>query len=217
MITTCWSVKGGSGTTVIAATLGLLTTRSLVVDLDGDITDVLGLPRPEGPGAPDWVASEAPAEHLADLVVEVDADTMLIPHRPTADTAVSARDTDRWHVLGRWLRDWARTHDGDVVVDAGTGPPPDAILEVSDRSLLVTRACYLALRAATRCLVRPSGIILIEEPGRSLRSRDVEHSVGAPVVATIPFDVAVARAADSGLLTRNLPYVLRRSTRSVTS
>ena len=217
MITTCWSVKGGSGTTVIATALGLLTTRSLVIDLDGDVTDVLGLPRPEGPGAPDWVASEAPAEHLADLVVEVDADTMLIPHRPTVDTALSARDAERWHVLGRWLRDWARTYDGDVVVDAGTGPSPDAILEVSDRSLLVTRACYLALRAATRCLVRPSGIILIEEPGRSLRSRDVEHSVGAPVVATIPFDVAVARAVDSGLLTRNLPYVLRRSTRSVTS
>lgn len=217
MITTCWSVKGGSGTTVFAAALGLLTTRSLVVDLDGDVTDVLGLPRPEGPGAPDWVASEAPAEHLADLVVEVDGDTMLIPHRRTVDRAVGARDADRWHDLGRWLRNWSRSHDGHVVVDAGTGEPPDGILEVSDRSLLVTRACYLALRAATRCVIRPSGIVLIEEPGRSLRSRDVEHCVGAPVVATVPFDVAVARAVDSGLLTRNLPYTLRRSTRCVTS
>ena len=42
--------------------------------------------------------------------------------------------------------------------------------------------------------------MLVSEPGRSLRAADVERSVGAPVVATVSLDVAVARAVDAGLL-----------------
>ena len=43
-------------------------------------------------------------------------------------------------------------------------------------------------------------MILVAEPGRSLRSSDVERAVGAPVVATVSLDPAIARAVDAGLL-----------------
>ena len=66
MITICWSAKGGSGTTVIATSLGLLTTRSLLVDLAGDIATALGLDVGDRPGVLDWLGSDAPAEHLRD-------------------------------------------------------------------------------------------------------------------------------------------------------
>jgi hypothetical protein len=71
----CWSVKGGSGTTVVAASLALLAARgggprrrgrargsvvgrrhdALLVDLAGDIPAVMGQPEPNGPGVADWL------------------------------------------------------------------------------------------------------------------------------------------------------------------
>ena len=53
MLITCWSVKGGSGTTVIATSLALLFAKrqgALLVDLAGDVPAALGLPDPDGPG-----------------------------------------------------------------------------------------------------------------------------------------------------------------------
>jgi hypothetical protein len=105
-------------------------------------------------------------------------------------------------------------HAGTVVVDAGTGPPPIALLDAADRSLLVTRACYLALRRAVTLEVRPSGVVLVEEPGRALRPRDVEAAIDAPVAATIALDPAVARAVDAGLLAARLPRLIQRELRN---
>jgi hypothetical protein len=65
---------------------------------------------------------------------------------------------------------------------------------------------------ATRC--RPDGVVLVCEPGRSLRGTDVERSVGAPVVASVSVDVAVSRAVDAGLLAARLPRLLQRELRS---
>ena len=56
----CWSAKGGSGTTVVAAALALVLARqqpTTLVDLAGDIPAALGLPQPSGPGVADWLAS----------------------------------------------------------------------------------------------------------------------------------------------------------------
>jgi hypothetical protein len=60
---------------------------------------------------------------------------------------------------------------------------------------------------------RPSGIVLVEEPGRALRPRDVEASLGAPVVATVLLDPAIARAVDAGLLLARLPTGFRNAVR----
>ena len=204
-VTICWATKGGSGTTVVAATIALACpTDALLVDLDGELPAVLGLPDPSGQGVADWLASEAPPDALDDLTVDVDRTTRLIP----CGSVPLDRQSPRWSELGRWLA--ARQ---TAVVDAGSHPPPDELLGPDTRNLLVTRACYLALRrlAVARC--RPDGVVLVAEPGRSLRPPDVERAAGAPVVATVSHDPAIARAVDAGLLAARMPRLLARELR----
>ena len=77
----CWSAKGGSGTSVIAAALALRSAdfgrETLLVDLDGDQPDVLGVTS-EGPGATDWLAAgdDVPVDALAGLEVPVTSHLM---------------------------------------------------------------------------------------------------------------------------------------------
>ena len=101
-----------------------------------------------------------------------------------------------------------------AVVDCGTGAPPAGLVAAAGHSLLVTRPCYLALRRAVATGVQPSGIVLVHEPGRALTARDVERSLGAPVVAELHYDPAVARAVDAGLLAARLPRSLAHSLKS---
>ena len=77
----------------------------------------------------------------------------------------------------------------------------------------MTRACYLALRRAADPPLRPSGVVLVTEPGRALDRTDVEQVVGAPVRAEVAVDPAVARAVDAGLLASRLPRGLERALR----
>ncbi|MET0147288.1 MAG: hypothetical protein ABW328_21270, partial [Ilumatobacteraceae bacterium] len=174
-VTVCYAAKGGSGTTVVSATLALCCpTDSLLVDLDGELPAVLGMLEPSGQGLSDWLASDAPAPALGDLAVDVDRTTRLIPRGPRPVD----RESPRWPELFSWL---ATRHM--PVIDAGTRPPA-AAFEIDDvRSLLVTRACYLAMRRAVAAPCRPDGVVLVSEPGRSLRASDVARTIGAPVVA----------------------------------
>jgi CO dehydrogenase nickel-insertion accessory protein CooC1 len=70
MLTACWSVKGGSGTTVVAAglVLGLAAVDRAVVaaDFGGDLPAVLGVAEPAGPGLLDWLDAgpSVPADGL---------------------------------------------------------------------------------------------------------------------------------------------------------
>jgi hypothetical protein len=80
-------------------------------------------------------------------------------------------------------------------------------------SLLVIRPCYLALRRALAAPIRPSGVILVEEPGRSLGPSDVSDVLGVPVRARVPWDRAVARSVDAGLLAARVPRNLERAVR----
>ena len=222
MVTLCWAAKGGSGTTVVAVALALSSKRpSLLIDLDGEIPAVLGLPEPDRPGVADWLGSETTPDHLANLMVDVGPQIWLLPwccatRRATTPTP-HRRDAseDRWDALGRWLHDWSRNGDCDITVDAGTGEPPTGLVAHADRSLLVTRPCYLSLRRAVRGTIRPTGIVLVDEPGRALSQRDVEHAVGVAVEATVSLDPAVARAVDAGLLATRLPRVIARELRRV--
>jgi hypothetical protein len=117
---------------------------------------------------------------------------------------------ERWSELATWLRGERRA----IVVDAGSmGEPPSSIVRAADHALLVTRPCYLALRAAVRQQARPTGVVLVEEPGRALRAPDIEASLGAPVVATVLLDPAIARAVDAGLLLARLPAGFRNAVR----
>lgn len=206
MLTICWAAKGGSGTTVYAVARSLaVAAPTLLVDLAGDAMSVLGLPRPDGPGVHDWLRSDAGPDRLARLEQPATELLSVLP--------AGSRDHDehgrRWFELGAHLR----TESRRVIVDAGTGRPPDALVAAAHESLLVTRACYLALTRAAELGASPTGIVLVEEPGRSLRSSDIEASIGAPIVATALLDPAIARAVDSGLLVSRLPSAWRRQLR----
>src|SRR4029077_15627189 len=86
-----------------------------------------------------------------------------------------------------------------------------AVAGVASLSLLVVRPCFLALRRAAAAPVRPSPVVLVDEPGRSLGRRDVEDALGAPVRAEVRWDPAVARSVDAGLLSTRLPRTLERA------
>ena len=208
MITLCWAAKGGTGTSVIAAAMALATTEpTLLIDLDGDQPAVLGLPDPDGPGIHDWLRSEAEPARLSSLELTIDHATALVP----AGTAASV-DPGRWTLLSKLLR----TDRRRIIVDVGTREPPRALLDVADHKWLVTRPCYLSLRAAVAQSCRPSGVVLIDEPGRALRAGDVATSLGAPIVAATLLDPAIARVVDAGLLVARLPSGLRRQLRTAT-
>lgn len=213
MLTVCWAAKGGSGTSVVAAGLALLEARRhrdgppvLLVDLAGDVPAVLGLAPAEEPGAGDWLAApDADHDGLDHLAVDVVAGLRLLSRGGTDPARAAAPDVDR---LLAALDDRA----GPTVVDAGTGPPGELheLARQATRSWLVTRACYLSLRRAVALPYRPSGVVLVEEPGRALRPADVHAVLGVPVVASVPADPGVARAVDAGLLSRRLPAQLGR-------
>ena len=199
----CWSLKGGSGVTVIAAALAIAASAdeaALAVDLGGDLPTVLGLPDPAGAGVLDWLAASSDVGAVALHRIEAEAS-------PTLGLIPCGRGqprADRWGELVDALDDDGR----NVVVDAGTWPVSPELLGGCDASLLVVRTCYLALRRAASLPVRPSGIVLVSEQGRALGRIDAEHIVGSPVVAEVPVVGAVGRAVDSGLFNTRMPSVL---------
>lgn len=77
--------------------------------------------------------------------------------------------------------------------------------------LLVTRACYLSVRRATRLGLRPDGVVVVREPGRALQDDDLSAVIGAPVVSTVDVDPAVSRSVDSGMLVQRRPRPFLKS------
>lgn len=209
MITVCWAAKGGAGTTVTAASLALAQTAdSLFVDLSGDAPLVLGIDAAERPGVHDWLTADVGTDRLVQLELAVAPQVRLVP-----SGIESGRSSDhrRWNELAAHLA----TDPRHVIVDAGTGEPPSALVDRAETRLLVTRACFLALRHAHDLEARPTGVILVEEPGRALRATDVEAATGAPIVATVLLDPKIARAVDAGLLTARLPAACLAELRGV--
>jgi len=213
----CWSPKGGSGTTVVAAALGVLLARAapsgaLLADLAGDLPTALGLTvPPTGIGLADWLAAgpDVPDDALARLEVDAGARLRLLPWR--GGHGAPGTEPGRGAALAAALSRDPRA----VVVDCGTAGT-DAGLAVAASatvSLLVIRPCYLALRRALEAPLRPSGVVLVAEEGRSLGRADVEDVLGVPVRAEIRVDPAVARAVDAGLLAGRLPRGLERALR----
>jgi hypothetical protein len=218
MLIACWSPKGGSGTTVIACGLAAVLSRTgragagvLLADLAGDASSVLGLPEPGGPGLAEWLAAgpDVAATALSRLEIEAGPGLALLGwKRPDPDFRPGPGRSEA-------LVDALCADPRAVVADCGTAEHGAglAVAAGAPVSLLVLRPCYLALRRALAAPVRPSGVILVAEPGRSLGRRDVEDVLGVPVRAEVEVDSAVARAVDAGLLARRVPRGLERALR----
>lgn len=209
----------------------------LLVDLGGDLHCVLGVPA-AGTGIAEWLeADNPPPQALARIEIPVTDGLSLLPwssatspatspaasgspgipapsseSTPGSQHPVSERGgvravADRFEIMARSL-------DADerlVVVDVGLrrgNHPGNQVLSLASRSVLVTRACYLALRAARRW-DRPDAVVVVDEVGRSLRHRDIATAVGAEVEASVRWDPAVARSVDAGLMASRLPRPLR--------
>lgn len=194
----CWSVKGGSGTTVVSCALAMSLGRTrptLLVDLAGDVPAALGIGDPAGPGAGDWASSPMGDGAALDRLAVPVADGVRLIARGSGSVP-----PDRM----AHLRHALMASDGACVVDAGLGEPPPEFRD-GCTSLLVIRPCYLAIRHAVSCGVQPSGIVVVSEPSRALSAADISRALGAPVVAAIPFDPAISRSVDAGLLAARLP------------
>jgi hypothetical protein len=178
-----------------------------LIDMSGDTPSALGMSEPESEGISEWLsATDHPgADALNNLMLPVTAHLGVIP-RGRNIIVPSLVNPDR-------LRDLALVvaeSDLPTIVDAGSGASTIPIIEYATRSLLIIRPCYLALRRASLLTTPPHGVIVITEPGRALGVHDVESVVGAPVLAEIPFDPAIARAVDAGLLAGRVPTLLAK-------
>jgi len=215
MLVACWSVKGGSGTTVVSAALALAVGAAghevLLVDMAGDLPAALGIPEPDGPGLTDWLGAgpDVPGDALTRLEVDAGPSLALLPTGGAIPDA-----PQRAEELAALLAVDGRT----AIVDCGSSPNATA-LAVAERaglSLLVLRPCYLALRRALNTPVAASGVVLVGEPQRALQQADVEDVLGLRVRAAVPWKAAVATAVDAGLLGRRLPPPLERGLRALT-
>lgn len=206
MLIAYWAVKGGSGTTVLAAAHAIRASAhrpALIVDLDGDTPGTLGVPVPSS-GVADWLAAgdRVPSDALDRLTVTVGPNLRLLGR------GQGPLDPARADVLAELLA--ASPHT--VIVDCGTRPGAVAsrIAQRASRSVLVTRACYLALRRQAVGGLAPTEVAVILEANRALDLDDIARSVGAPIRLTVPHDPGIARAVDAGLLRCRLPRALVR-------
>ena len=215
MLISCWSAKGGSGTTVVAAAIALRFARSspvVLADLAGDLPTVLGGEEPpaDGPGLAEWLAAGPSVDDTAfdRLLVSVTARLSLLPRGGRGVDV--GRDENAGSRLAAALAAYGR---GTVVADCGLiapGSPAWTVAAEAQQSLLVMRSCYLALRRAVELPLRPSGVVLIEETGRMIDRDAVEEALGVPVIARVDWDPSIGRAVDAGLLTARFPAKLRR-------
>jgi MinD-like ATPase involved in chromosome partitioning or flagellar assembly len=209
-----WSVKGGSGTTVVAVTHALLVARSapspspvVLVDLAGEAATVLGV---RDVGSAFFGADTA---ELLDRATPVVDGLVLVS---AGEVGPALPDDSAAPAAGEQLVATLGGLNNVVVVDCGV-PAADGVAArvaaAADRSLLVVRPCFLAMRRAIAAPLRPSGVVLVTEPQRALGRSDIEAVLGVPVVAEVPHGPVIARAVDAGLLATRLPRVLDRAFR----
>ncbi len=236
MIVWYWSVKGGVGTSVVAAATAIRLAsddrEATLVDLTGDQPALLGMvagAAPSEPGIGDWVAAGdgVAADAIGRLLEDVAPGLRLL--RQGTQPALAARAEVRSSppptvesspergpqlALGRRrlvlaLEVLARI--GPVVVDAGLDPfELRSDLGSQHRPVCVLRSCYLALTRAQQVRGPYDRVVLVEEPGRALRCRDVASAVGASTVERVAWDPRVARSVDAGTIVSMLPPPLRR-------
>jgi Mrp family chromosome partitioning ATPase len=234
-IIVCWSVKGGSGTSVVAAGLALLAARqpsgALLVDLDGDQPGILGQPDRAAVGVRDWLVEggAAPPDALGRLEAEVAPGLRLLP-AGTQDALANAGGGSNGTPAGvlqrvRALTLVAAAEQRTVVVDAGPAGRDggglaslvhEALRSRRHRSVLVVRPCYLALRRMVS-LGRVDALAVVAEPWRALTLDEVTSVVDAPVVVEVPVEAAVGRAVDAGTLARRTPRSLLRALRDLSA
>jgi len=206
MFTILSSPKGGTGTSVVAASLAIVSSSStptLLVDLAGDQAAILGLPQPPI-GLSDWANGMTYREF--DEIVSLCHDNLYLA--PTGTFDFETLNANAWDKLLRALS-LKHSEGCNIIVDLGRADIPLALRKIVNTCYLVTRPCYLALRRAVDLETAFSGVIVVNEPDRVLTSRDVESVLKLKCVAEIPYTSEISRRVDSGLLKSRLPMTLQ--------
>jgi MinD-like ATPase involved in chromosome partitioning or flagellar assembly len=222
-----WSATGGSGTSVFTAACALVLARQAheagssagvrVADLAGDLPAVFGVGADPDVGLADWLdaGAEAPTEALDRLLTEVVTGVALLPRGrgPRVPTVLPPPES------GAALAVALSQGSSPVLVDCGTAREPAvrALVEVADLAVVVLRPCYLALRRAVHApaLAHTTGVVLLDEPGRSLGVPEIGEVLDRPVLGRIPLKEPIARAVDAGVLPTRLPEPLARAATDV--
>lgn len=207
--------KGGVGVSAIAAAVASTLSRQqsvTVVDFCGDQPDIFGCSEetPSAPGVFDWLEADGSvsADALDNLSIEVSSSLRILPpgSRSSAAVVSAHRCVELVEHLGR---------SGPVIADVGVVgrdllSEMSVICGASDRTTLVVRACYLVMRRARMIPIVADDVVEVVEGGRSLRTVDIELVLQQPVISRVPFDPAIARALDAGLVGRRLPRPMSR-------
>lgn len=200
------SPKNGNGVTVTTASYSLLSalrgTRTVLLDLCGDQPAALGMPEPTGPGLHDWLSENSTGDATQLLSMGREATHgLLVIHRG----AQFITGEPRWSALAQAVASLSYT----VVIDAGVGHLPHELTQIATKVITVVKPCYLSLRRATQ-LPTPSSVFVVKEDGRALTVKDVGHVLNAPIDAEIPYEPAIGRAVDAGLLPSRVEQLLGR-------
>ena len=216
MLISMWSLKGGQGTSVAAAMAAVRaaqdhTRRVRLVDLGRDQPAIFGTAVASESWLCRWTQSGLGADALDRALVELAPNLSLLPR---GDGPLNPQRAGE-------LVEWLKADNTTTIVDVGTlhrdleegfaGSIHHRIIAASDQSILVTRACYLALRRTVNPPVRPTGVVLVAEEGHVLTARDCEGLIGTPVVAAVAVDPDTARAVDAGMLRTRVPKQALRS------
>lgn len=210
MLISMWSVKGGQGTSVTAALTALRASHEndqpvRLVDLGRDQGAIFGASEVGDAGLGRWTQSDLSTDALEREMVELSPNLSLLPK---GSLTLNPRRAGE-------LIEWLKQDGTTTIVDVGTlGRDEDEgfadslhhkVIAGSDQSIMVTRACYLALRRTVSLPVRPTGVVLVAEAGRALTRSDCERAIGTPVVGTLAIDPDTARAVDAGMLRTRVP------------
>ena len=159
MLITCWSSKGGAGTTVVAAALGAPGRRPrrraarCSPTSPATLPAVLGLPEPAGPGLAGGSRAGPRCRSTRSGRLEVPAAPGLAPPRPRARAGSTTGRADVLAALARGRR----PHRGRRTAARRRGRGARRWPRPAERSLLVTRPCFLVAPAGAGRAAAPHG------------------------------------------------------------
>ncbi len=215
MLVVCWSPKGGSGTSVVATGLAIVDsrsksarrveTRTVIVDLAGDIPAILGIEDPLV-GMAEWICDPT-AFDTRTLIVEHETELGILPR---GRAALPESRSGTWSRLAVELANLSNS-GFTIVVDAGRGPIPRELETVADHEYVVVRPCYLALRRARLIDHSSDAVIVVTEPDRVLKPVDIARVLDLPIAATLDISADIARRVDAGIITSRPSTELTRA------
>ena len=201
------NAKGGAGATTAAVVAADVANRSghevVLVDLTGDIAAILGCSS-ELPGVSDSLQRRSdPTGYFVDLRLASEASTVNGAPRPAlrmlprGTGALPGPEAFAWYAMWSQLDDYRAL----IVADAGQGIHAIEMLRHAPlRKSLVTTTCSQSVTRATSLRTGVHDVVVREQPGTVRNRSDAENDIGRKAAAGIPWNRAIARRADAGML-----------------